>query len=144
MEVMFEGDPAIASSWWPAARGHGPVFYLVGDCAGNYESIAVGDLPKSRAAGLGAAVSYAAISEPGRWTAEWRIPLKAICVSSNKAACCFNVGVHKPSTRAAKRGEKVTHAEQWVKWAAVPSSRAWEVWNAGSLRLRADEIPTPR
>ena len=137
VEVMFEGDPAMASSWWPAAKGHGPVFYLVGDCAGNYESIAVGDLPKSRAAGLGAAVSYAAISEPGRWTAEWRIPLKAICLNpKTTAACCFNVGVHKPGTRAAEEDEKVTYGQQWVKWAAVPSSRAWEVWNAAVLRLR--------
>ena len=139
VEVMFEGDPAMASSWWPASKGHGPVFYLVGDCAGNYESIAVGEMPRPRAAGLGAAVSYAASSEPGRWTAEWRIPLKAICLDPKATTtCCFNVGVHKPGTRAAQEGGKVTYGEQWVKWAAVSSSRAWEVWDAGSLRLKAD------
>ena len=144
VELMFEGDAGIASTWWPAVKRHGPVFYLAGDCAGSFDSIAVGDMPKPRAEGLQVAVTYAAVSEPGRWTAEWRIPLKALCLDPKQTpSCCFNVGVHKPGTRSAKKGEKVTYLEHWVKWTGDPVSQAWAVWNAGYLRLKTDEIPTP-
>ena len=137
VELMFEGDAGIASAWWPEAKGHGPVFYLVGDCAGSFDSIAVGDMPKPRAEGLRAAVTYAAASEPGRWTAEWRIPIKALCLDPKQTpSCCFNVGVNKPGTRAADGATKVEYLDAWVKWVGDPEGQAWAVWNAGSLRLR--------
>ena len=110
---------------------------MLGDCSGDYDSFALGDVPETRAAGLGAAVSYAAVSEPGRWTAEWRIPLKALYLDPKDSPwCCFNIAVHKPGTRPTKKGGKVKSAEQWSRWVADPGAPAWHVWNAGKLQLK--------
>ena len=126
VEVIFEGK---GGDWWPADKGHGPIFYLVGDCAGASGSYAVAGLPKSRADGLAGAVQYAAASERGCWTAEWRIPLAALCLDPKKTKdCCFNVGVHKPRTK----GENLKGNDKWAVWVGTEGSN-WQVWNAGRL-----------
>ena len=137
-EIIFEGPwGKNARGWWPKDKGHGPLFYLVGDSAGRFDSIAIADLPASRAEGLRSAVQYAAAAEPGRWTAEWRIPLAAICLDPSKAkSCCFNVGVLKPGTRPGPGGkEKLTPGEIWAVWRGTKGAN-WKVWNAGLLYLR--------
>jgi hypothetical protein len=129
VEVIFEGQ---GGDWWPADKGHGPLFYLVGDCAGAHGSYAVAGLPESRADGLGGAVQYAAASEPGAWTAEWRIPLDALGLDPEKTkGCCFNVGVHKPRTE----GEAISPNDKWAVWVGTQGSN-WQVWNAGRLALK--------
>ena len=128
-EVIFEGK---GGAWWPADKGHGPIFYLIGDCAGKFESYTVAGLPKARAAGLSGAVQYAAASEPGFWTAEWRIPLAALCLDPEAAVgCCFNIGVHKPRTT----GENISPNDKWAVWAGAEGAN-WKVWNAGWLKLK--------
>jgi len=128
-EVIFEGK---GGKWWPADKGHGPIFYLLGDCAGEYESYAIAGLPKPRADGLGSAVQYAAASNPGCWTAEWRIPLAAICLDPNEAkGCCFNIGVHKPRTQSGN----VSANNKWAVWVGTEGAN-WKVWNAGILCLQ--------
>ena len=135
-EIIFEGESELAAGWWPKKKRHGPLFYLVGDCAGNFDSIAIADLPKARARGLRGKTTYAAVSEPGRWTAEWRIPLDALCLDPKKTkSCCFNVGVLKPGTRP-KPGskEELTSGDKWAVWCGTKSAN-WKVWNAGMLQL---------
>jgi len=128
VEVIFEGK---GGKWWPADKGHGPLFYLVGDCAGQFDSYAVAGLPKPRADGLRGAVQYAAASKAGCWTAEWRIPLAALGLDPKETrGCCFNVGVHKPRTQ----GESVSPNDKWAVWVGTQGSN-WKVWNAGRLAL---------
>jgi len=133
-EIIFEADAKRTSAWWPKDKKHGPLFYLVGDCAGNFDSIAIADLPQVRADGLRGAVTYAAVSEPGRWTAEWRIPLAAIYLDSKDAkSCCLNIGVLKPNTQpdpGAK--EELKSGDKWAVWRGTESAN-WKVWNAGML-----------
>ena len=128
VEIIFEGK---GGEWWPTDKGHGPIFYLVGDCAGQFDSYATAGLPKARAAGLRGAVQYGACSEAGCWTAEWRIPLAAICLDPKTAkGCCFNVGVHKPRTK----GDNVAGSDKWAVWVGAEGAN-WKVWNAGMLYL---------
>ncbi len=128
-EVIFEG---VGGDWWPADTGHGPIFYLVGDCAGAFDSYVVAGLPKPRAEGLRGAVQYAAAGTPGGWTAEWRIPLAAVCLDPKTArGCCFNIGVHKPRTA----GGNVSASDKWAVWAGAEGAN-WQVWNAGWLSLK--------
>ena len=128
-EVILEGK---GGTWWPTDKGHGPLFYLVGDCAGDFDSYAVADLPKSRADGLRGAVQYAATSEPGSWSAEWRIPLAAICLDpKEEKGCCFNIGVHKTRTQ----GKNVSANDKWAVWVGAEGAN-WKVWNAGWLALK--------
>ena len=129
MEIIFEGQ---GGAWWPANKGHGPLFYLVGDGAGEFDSYAIAGLPKSRAEGFGGAVQYAAESRAGCWTAEWRVPIAALCLDPAKAkGCCFNVGVHKPRTQ----GGKAAPGNNWAVWVGTHAAN-WKVWNAGWLKLR--------
>ncbi|OGV74999.1 MAG: hypothetical protein A3K19_12145 [Lentisphaerae bacterium RIFOXYB12_FULL_65_16] len=122
-EVIFEGE---GGDWWPADKGHGPIFYLIGDCTGAFESYTIAGLPKPRADGLRGAVQYAAASAPGCWTAEWRVPLAALCLDPKEAkGCCFNVGVHKPQTQG----------DNWAVWVGAEGAN-WKVWNAGWLSLK--------
>ena len=128
-EVIFEGK---GGEWWPADKGHGPIFYLVGDGAGEFGSYAIAGLPKSRADGVLGAVQYAAASTAGCWTAEWRIPLAAVCVDPKESlGCCFNVGVHKPRTQ----GDNVSANDKWAVWVGAEGAN-WKVWNAGWLSLK--------
>ncbi len=126
-EVIFEG---VGGDWWPSNTGHGPLFYLVGDSAGAFDSYAVAGLPKARADGLRGAVGYAASARPGVWTAEWRVPLSALGLDPKTAqGCCFNVGVHKPRTPGASANDK------WAVWTGTAGPN-WRVWNAGWLSLK--------
>jgi len=128
-EVIFEGE---GGDWWPQGKGHGPLFYLVGDCAGAFDSYAVAGLPKPRADGLRGAVSYAAASQAECWTAEWRVPLAALGLDPKTAAgCCFNVGAHKPRTL----GANVSASDKWAVWVGTEGAN-WQVWKAGWLSLK--------
>ena len=128
-EVIIEGQ---GGDWWPTDKGHGPIFYLVGDCTGAFDSYAVAGLPKPRADGLRGAVQYAATSTPGVWTSEWRIPLAAVGLDPKEAkGVCFNVGVHKPRTQ----GGNVSASDKWAVWVGAEGSN-WMVWKAGWLSLK--------
>ncbi|MEI6503159.1 MAG: hypothetical protein WCP21_19285, partial [Armatimonadota bacterium] len=132
-EVIFEG---VGGDWWPSDKGHGPLFYLVGDSAGVFDSYAVAGLPKARADGLRGAVQYAAAAQPGGWTAEWRVPLSALGLDPKTAqGCCFNVGVHKPRTPNASDNDK------WAVWTGAQGPN-WQVWTAGWLSLQ--ELPATK
>ena len=138
VEVIFEGPfGKNARDWWPKDKKHGPLFYLLGDCAGLLDVYTIADLPQSRAEGLRSAVQYATAAEPGRWTAEWRIPLAAICLDPKTAkGCCFNVGVLKTGTRPdPKTKAKPTAGEKWAVWCGTMGAN-WKVWNAGMLHLQ--------
>lgn len=127
-EIIFEGT---GGDWWPADTGHGPIFYLVGDCTGAFESYAIAGLPKTRAAGLSGAVQYAAAAEPGSWSAEWRIPIAALGLEPGTSpGCCFNVGVHKPRSGS----NSLSPNDQWAVWVGARGAN-WKVWNAGWLSL---------
>jgi len=131
-EVIFEG---VGGDWWPSDTGHGPLFYLVGDSAGAFDTYAVAGLPKARADGLRGAVQYAAAARPGGWTAEWRVPISALGLDPKTAeGCCFNVGVHKPRTPGASANDK------WAVWVGAGGPN-WSVWNAGWLSLRESSSP---
>ena len=136
-EVIFEGPYGKkAPAWWPKDKKHGPIFYLLGDCAGLLDTYTAADLPQSRSEGLLSSVQYAAASEPGRWTAEWRIPLAAICLDPKTAkGCCFNIGVNKPQTRPPAKGEKLSLGQKWAVWCGTMGAN-WKVWNAGMLHLQ--------
>lgn len=126
-EIIFEG---VGGDWWPSDTGHGPLFYLLGDSAGAFDSYAVAGLPKARAEGLRGVVQYAATARPGSWTAEWRVPLSALGLDSKTArGCCFNVGVHKPRTPGASDNDK------WAVWVGTEGPN-WRAWNAGWLSLK--------
>lgn len=128
-EIIFEGE---GGDWWPNDKGHGPIFYLVGDCAGAFDSYAVAGLPKARADGFRGAVQYAAISKPGCWTAEWRVPLVALGLDPEESSgCCFNVGVYKPQGQ----GGNVSPNDLWAVWVGAEGAN-WKVWHAGWLSLR--------
>jgi len=136
-EIIFEGPfGKNAPDWWPKDKKHGPIFYLLGDCAGLLDTYTTADLPQARAEGLRSAVTYATRSEPGRWTAEWRIPLAALCLDPKTAkSCCFNIGVLKPGTQPpAGAKEKPASGDKWAVWCGTESAN-WKVWNAGLLRL---------
>jgi hypothetical protein len=127
VEIIFEG---VGSDWWPSDRGHGPLYYLVGDCASAFDSYLVAGLPKARAEGLRGAVQYASAGRAGEWTAEWRVPLSALGLNPQTAkGCCFNVGVHKPRTPNA------TASDKWAVWTGTGGSN-WQVWKAGWLSLQ--------
>ena len=138
-EIIVEGPYGKnARDWWPQDRPHGPLFYLVGDCAGQFDSIAIADLPQVRAAGLRGAVQYAAAAVPGRWTAEWQIPLSAVCLGpASMKTCSFNIGVLKPGTQP-PRGAKspLPPGDIWAVWQGTHGAN-WQVWNAGLLNLKA-------
>ncbi|NOZ20695.1 MAG: hypothetical protein GXP25_06355 [Planctomycetes bacterium] len=137
-EIIFEGPFGKNSpDWWPKDKKHGPIFYLLGDCAGLSDAYSIADLPPSRAEGLRSAVQYATASEPGRWTAEWRIPLAALCLDPKTAkGCCFNIGVLKPGTLPdPKTKAKPTASEKWAVWCGTMGAN-WKVWNAGRLQLK--------
>ena len=127
-EIIFEGE---GGNWWPVDKGHGPIFYLTGDCTGEFASHAIAGLPQSRADGLLGAVRYAATSRAGSWCAEWKIPIAALGLDpENAEGCCFNVGVHKPGT-----GSKTTSPnDKWAVWVGAEGAN-WKVWNAGRLKL---------
>ncbi len=137
-EIIIEGPfGKSAPDWWPKEKPHGPLFYLVGDCAGQFDSITIADLPPTRAAGLRGAVQYAAKGEPGRWTAEWQIPLSAVCLGpATTMSACVNLGVLKPGTQPAA-GSKgpLAPVDIWAVWQGTGPT--WQVWNAGLLHLQA-------
>ena len=136
-EIIFEGPYGEnAPDWWPKDKRHGPLFYLVGDCAGQFDSYSIADLPKTRAEGLRGAVQYAAESRPGLWTAEWKIPLAAIYLDPpTTTTCCFNAGALKPGTKSpAGSKQPVSSGDQWVVWRGANGAN-WKVWNVGLLHL---------
>ena len=136
-EIILEGPYGKnARDWWPKEKKHGPLFYLVGDCAGQFGSYSIADLPKTRAEGLRSAVQYAATAEPGSWTAEWKIPLASICLDpATTTSCCFNVGVLKPGTKPpAGSKEPVPPGDKWAVWRGANGAN-WKVWNVGLLHL---------
>ena len=81
-------------------------------------------------------MQYAAVSKSGSWTAEWSIPLAAICLDPVTAtSCCFNVGVLKPGTEPAADGKNpVPPGDKWAVWRGAGGAN-WKVWNVGLLHL---------
>ncbi|NOY81361.1 MAG: hypothetical protein GXP31_10200 [Kiritimatiellaeota bacterium] len=138
-EVIFEGKTGVGTGgWWLDERPHGPIFYLVGDYLGNFDSISVAELPRARAVRLRAGVEYAARADkPGEWTCEWKIPIALLCLDPDKTAFCnFNIGVHKPGGNPTLRPPaKLTGNDLWAVWSGC-SGPNWQVWNAGQLRLK--------
>ncbi len=138
-EVIFEGKTGVGTGgWWLDEKPHGPIFYLVGDFLGNFDSISVADLPKAKAARLRAGVQYAArATKPGVWTCEWKVPIALLCLEPGRTAFCnFNIGVHKPGGNPTLRPPvKLAGNDLWAVWSGC-SGPNWQVWNAGRLRLR--------
>jgi len=138
-EVIFEGKTGIGTGgWWLDEKPHGPIFYLVGDFLGNFDSISVAELPRPKAARLRAGVEYAARAEkPGEWTCEWKIPIALLCLDPDKTdECNFNIGVHKPGGNPSVRPPaKPSGNDLWTVWSGCCGPN-WQVWNAGRLRLR--------
>jgi len=137
VEVIIEGKLGVGTGgWWPNERPHGPLFYLVGNHLGKFDSICIEGLPEMRAELLRKSVSYAAeTSTPGQWTAEWKIPLSLMCIDVEKTDFCnFNIGVCKPGTRS-KTGAKLIGNHLWAVWSGA-SGPNWQVWNAGRLVLK--------
>jgi len=137
VEVIVEGKLGVGTGgWWLDEKPHGPLFYLVGNHLGKFDSICIEGLPKMRAELLRNSVSFAAKADtPGRWTAEWKIPLALMCIDVEKTDFCnFNIGVCKPGTRS-KTGAKLTGNHLWVAWSGTAGPN-WQVWNAGRLILR--------
>ncbi|NOZ19587.1 MAG: hypothetical protein GXP25_00700 [Planctomycetes bacterium] len=137
VEVIIEGKIGVGTGgWWLDEKPHGPLFYLVGNHQGKFDSICIEGLPKMRAEVLRNSVRYAANADtPGRWTAEWKIPLALMCIDVEKTEFCnFNIGVCKPGTRS-KTGAKLTGNSLWVAWSGTAGPN-WQVWNAGRLILK--------
>lgn len=138
-EIIFEGKPGVGTGgWWLDEKPHGPLFYLVGDFQGKFDSVAIAELPKLKAERLRHAVEYAAsVPEKGRWTCEWRIPIALMCIDPGQTAFCyFNIGVHKlggnPNLAA---GTELSGNDQWTVWSGCHGAN-WQVWNAGRLYLQ--------
>jgi len=139
VEVIVEGKTGVGTGgWWLDEKPHGPLFYLVGNHLGKFDSICIEGLPKMRAELLRNSVSYAANADtPGQWTAEWKIPLSLMCIDIEKTDFCnFNIGVCKPGSRS-KTGAKLTGNHLWAVWSGA-SGPNWQVWNAGRLILRGE------
>ena len=137
VEVIIEGKPGVGTGgWWLDEKPHGPLFYLVGNHQGKFDSICIEGLPKMRAELLRNSVSYGAKADtPGQWTAEWKIPLALMCINVEETEFChFNIGVAKIGTRS-KTGAKLTGNQLWVAWSGAAGPN-WQVWNAGRLVLR--------
>ena len=125
------------AGWWIDEIPHGPLFYLVGDCKGRFDSLALENLPKERAEKLKLGVEYAVAADtPGRWTAEWKIPLAPMCIDPNQTDFChFNIGVSKPGTRSDDGQELKDSNHRWSVWSGTGGPN-WQVWNAGKLILK--------
>jgi tetratricopeptide (TPR) repeat protein len=140
-EVIIEGKQGVGTGgWWLDERPHGPLFYLVGDFQGNFDSISIDELPAERAQRLRRAVEYAAdSSEKGIWTCEWKIPLALMCIDPQQTRQCnFNIGVHKLGGNPdLPDGTELTGNDQWTVWSGCHGAN-WQVWNAGRLILKPE------
>ena len=128
VEVIIEGQTGVnTQGWWPEERELGPLFYLVGNFRGEFDSIQIAGLPRAPAEKLRRTARYGArVRDASCWTAEWRIPFASVCLDSARSTgCCFNTGVGKPGTPEGK----------WAVWVGTEGPN-WEVWNAGRLLLR--------
>ena len=139
MEVIIEGHIGVGTQgWWLDEAEHGPLFYLVGDFQGNFDSIQIAGLPREQATKLRRSARYAAaVKDPSCWTAEWRIPFASVCLDPvHTEACCFNIGVGKPGTPVDPSWpQSKLCVAKWAAWASANGPN-WEVWNAGRLVLR--------
>lgn len=136
VEVIVEGKSGVGTGgWWLDEKPHGPLFYLVGNHLGRFDSICIEGLPKLRAELLRNGTNYAANADtPGRWTAEWKIPLALMCIDLEQTEFChFNIGVAKPGTRS-KTGEELKGNDLWAAWSGTGGPN-WQVWSAGKLIL---------
>ena len=136
VEVIIEGKPGVGTGgWWLDEKPHGPLFYLVGNHQGRFDSVCIEGLPKMRAELLRNGTSYAATADtPGRWTAEWKIPLALMCIDPDQTKSChFNIGVAKPGTRS-KAGKELKGNDLWAAWSGTAGPN-WQVWSAGKLIL---------
>ncbi|MBT5605105.1 MAG: hypothetical protein HN742_40105 [Lentisphaerae bacterium] len=139
VEIIIEGEIGVnTGGWWLDEAEHGPLFYLLGDFQGTFESYRIAGLPPGPAEKLQRTVQYATDSaDASCWTAEWKIPFDSICLDPvNSKACCFNIGVNKTGTpideswSAGKKG-----IAGWAVLVGVDGPN-WEVWNAARLSLR--------
>lgn len=138
VEIIIEGEIGVnTGGWWLDEAEHGPLFYLLGDFQGTFESYQIAGLPPGPAEKLKRTVQYAAISKDAScWTAEWKIPFASICIDPAKSkACCFNIGVNKAGTPiddSWPAGKKAVGG--WAVWVSADGPN-WQIWNAGRLRL---------
>jgi hypothetical protein len=138
-EIIIEGKSGVGTGgWWLDEKPHGPLFYLLVDFQGNFDSISIDELPPAQANRLRQAVQYSAtVPDKGQWTAEWRIPIALLCLDPDQTASCnLNIGVHKlggnPRLPAAT---KLSDNDQWIVWSGCAGPN-WQVWNAGRLLLK--------
>ncbi len=138
LEVIIEGQRGVGTQgWWPDERETGPLFYLLGDFRGDFDTYRIAGLPRLQAERLRQTTQYAArVVDASAWTAEFRIPFASICINpKDRRGFCFNIGVNKlgtkidPSWPRSKRG-----IATWVAWVGTEGPN-WEVWNAGRLVL---------
>ncbi len=109
----------------PARGKLSPIFILRGYPDGKFESSTEAGAPEPEASALGVAVSYAArMVDPGRWTAEWRIPWSALGVDpAAHTELPFNLTVRKMASRL------------WLMWAGT-QAHSWRVDQAGVILLQ--------
>ncbi len=136
VEVIIEGNAGAATAdWWADDQGHGPLFYLVGDCRGNYDSVQIAGLPKRPAEKLRRTARYAAhVIDEGTWTCEWRIPFAALHLDPETTEdCCFNIGAGKPGTPIDESWPQSRQSVgAWAAWVGTEGPN-WQVWNAGRV-----------
>ncbi|MBN2449700.1 MAG: right-handed parallel beta-helix repeat-containing protein [Lentisphaeria bacterium] len=111
----------------PTARGDGPILVLRGYPCGAFESSQEAGASAEQAARAATGVAFAAGEPgPGRWVAEWSIPLSSLGVeASGVRRLPFNLSVRK------------TAQALWVLWQGTHHA-TWQVDQAGWL-----ELPSP-
>ncbi len=136
VEVAIEGQMGdLCKGWWVLENEHGPIFMLCGNTVGDFECLRVGGLPAGPAAALTEATTYGAnVLDDAHWSAEWRIPLQAVCINPEELdRRPFNIGVRKTAGPArVSDWQPGKGPAGWVVWVGT-GNRNWEVWNAGKL-----------
>jgi tetratricopeptide (TPR) repeat protein len=139
VEIAIEGQSGVnTQGWWMAESLAGPVFFLVGNPAGYFESLDAAGVPQAPAQRLRQATQYAArIISPTQWSAEWKIPWAEACINVAKTTSRpFNIGVRKtagpPEVEAWTPGKGPAG---WVVWVGT-GSQNWRVDKAGEIVLK--------
>jgi hypothetical protein len=138
VEIAIEGQVGVNNtSWWPAESNRGPVYFILGNPVGATYSMDVAGVPAFAAERLRTATQYAAaVLSPTRWTAEWRLPFRELCIDPAKATPRpFNIGIRKtagPADVSAWRPGKGPAG--WVVWVGT-GAQNWRVDNAGQIIL---------
>ena len=102
----------------------GPIAVLRGYPKGQFESSTEAGAPKEFAERAASATSYAArVVSAGEWTAEWRIPFRALSVTiATGARLQANFTLHRLANRS-----------EYICWRRVGRRSSWELPHAGRL-----------